>query len=838
MNTSFDKETNTKNLTTKNRNILIKRTKNIEQINIIKSQDMLQNSKQVKKYYKKKNPKKKKNYESIAYNNLRNKYNFTADNYNILCINNLLNHKHCQSVSEFKEKMIVNYITEFLKREYTMKEIKKRIPKFYSYYKHYTIFFGLPFFKNFVFDKILQKNGENKARIYFKIRYQNGESKNEENEDLGFDQSESDYEEKKEDNCNLNNNNKRTTNIFDGTIKETIDNVSLMTTINSIENKTINLKLDNEKIEIFSENKADKSNDTTLGEIINYINNKDSNNKKSKQKDTNKKNISFPKYLQHLLNQDYKRIYINENNKKKLIDLINKDTNNPKKKIKTSSIKKKFIKNTNNNIINNNTLTQRNIIEPNLRINDEKKRKNIMSNKNINSNRVYNNKVNFLSLECEEKSHLIDSNSIKSPRLGNYGFNQINLNKYNKIRKSNLMNNNNYYTNKNKIKISRTFKNIYSSNKINNNKISKFSIKKNKNILDFINSTEIQNIKDKEKKIKETKTRNYINQINKLNNYNQNTNINFTKPTTNKKVYLSNLSYQSINNEKINFHQRIKSNNLENTLSSSKCLITDRNQIYKKPSIQINRKKKLKSEINEIVHDIKSSINENYNSFNNQKLSYNNINDMKKVNNLKYNKKININNNNKKTILSKYILDVIRNGFYKYPRKINKKNIKDKDAFYTSLSLMNNQNTNRKKNYNLYININNEININENNNINNNTYSINNYTERNGTKYKNIKNIVNLRQNNNNLNKNGMINSSRNHYQSLKKKISIDNNNIITYRKYGKKIRKRNFEKNINGALTTINNNITNSIVFNNSLECNKKIKRFISLYNNLNKSK
>ena len=729
MNTSFDKETNTKNLTTKNRNILIKRSKNIEEINIIKSHDMLQNLKQVKKYYKKKNPKKKKNYESIAYNNLRNKYNFTADNYNILCINNLLNHKHCQLVSEFKEKMIVNYITEFLKREYTMKEIKKRIPKFYSYYKHYTIFFGLPFFKNFVFDKILQKNGEKKARIYFKIHYQNGESKNEENEDLGFAQSESDYEEKRED-----NNNKRTTNIFDGTIKETIDNVSLMTTINSIENKTINLKLDNEKIEIFSENKADKSNDTTLGEIINYINNKDSNKKKSKKKDTNKKNISFPKYLQHLLNQDYKRIYINENNKKKLIDLINKDTNNPKKKIKTSSIKKKFIKNTNNNIINNNTLTQRNIIEPKLRINDEKKRKNIMSNKNINSNRVYNSKVNFLSLECEEKSHLIDSNSIKSPRLGNYGFNQINLNKYNKIRKSNLMNNNNYYTNKNKIKISRTFKNIYSSNKINNNKISKFSIKKNKNILDFINSTEIQNIKDKEKKIKETKTRNYINQINKMNNYNQNTNINFTKPTNNKKVYLSNLSYQAINNEKINFHQRIKSNNLENTLSSSKCLITDRNQIYKKPSIQINRKKKLKSEINEIVHDIKSSINENYNSFNNQKLSYNNINDMKKVNNLKYNKKININNNNKKTILSKYILDVIRNDFYKYPRKINKKNIKNKDAFYTSLFLMNNQNTSRKKNYNLYININNEININENNNINNNTYSINNYTERNGTK--------------------------------------------------------------------------------------------------------
>ena len=46
-----------------------------------------------------------------------------------------------------------------------------------------------------------------------------------------------------------------------------------MTTINSNINKTINLEIDNEKIEIFRENKFDKSNDITLSKIINFIDN-------------------------------------------------------------------------------------------------------------------------------------------------------------------------------------------------------------------------------------------------------------------------------------------------------------------------------------------------------------------------------------------------------------------------------------------------------------------------------------------------------------------------------------------------------------------------------------
>ena len=44
-----------------------------------------------------------------------------------------------------------------------------------------------------------------------------------------------------------------------------------MTKINNSKNNTINLNLNNEKIEVFSENKCDKSNDTTLHELMDIV---------------------------------------------------------------------------------------------------------------------------------------------------------------------------------------------------------------------------------------------------------------------------------------------------------------------------------------------------------------------------------------------------------------------------------------------------------------------------------------------------------------------------------------------------------------------------------------
>jgi len=824
MNTSYDKKTYNKDFKTKKRNILTERTINIETRNIIKSTNIIRHLKGFKKYSRKKNPKIKNNYESIAYNYLIKKYNYTSDKYNMLCIDNLINHKCSHLVCEFDEQIIINFISEFIKREYTIKEIKERIPIIDLYYRNYSIFFGQPFFKNLVANYLIRKNGEKKARLYHKNFCLNGESKDEENKNLGFAQYNSDNDEE-----NTNSGNLKNSNIFDSSIKESIDNITLMTTINSNINKTIKLEIDNEKIEIFRENKFDKSNDTTLSKIINFIDNKNLD-KKTKNKDKMKKDILSFENINMIINQKIKKkINTNEFNKKRLFDLINKNINVTLKKINFSSIKKQFIKN--NNIINTNT--KRNIIVPKIKINDYKNKKKLMSNKNINTNRVYNKKANILSLGDEEITNIINSKLIKSSRLGTYESCNMYKNKYMKIKRVYSIKNNKNKSIK-KIKTFKTLGNLYSLNKINNKRIILTNII-DKKILDSINFTETQISKDKDKQQKKIKRRNYISLMNKINTYNKKINTkNIKKIITNKKKYSENLTHQTTDREKGIAHQRIKTNNLENLLTFSKCLNTTRDKIHKKPFLQID----------ETAHKKKNSNIKNFNSFYNHTLSNNSINCFKNFINLKNKKKIDNNISNKKSEMNKYINKIIRKRKDEYQSKINERYNKNKDIFQIALSYINNQNNNMKNNYNLNININNnEINLNQNNNINNNTYSINSLTDRNITKNNNIKNNVNLKYNRNKINK------------TIKNGFCININ-----KKKGKNIKKRNYEKSIKDALIFItNNNLTNSYILNNSLENNDKMnkttktfhvnsesnlidtmnnKRFISSNRNLNKNK
>lgn len=73
--------------------------------------------------------------------------------------------------------------------------------------------------------------------------------------------------------------------IFNDSVKEKLENVTIMTTISNGLNNTVNLNIDNEKLEVFSENKYDKSNDTT---VVDFINNyqkelENKNNKNTKK---------------------------------------------------------------------------------------------------------------------------------------------------------------------------------------------------------------------------------------------------------------------------------------------------------------------------------------------------------------------------------------------------------------------------------------------------------------------------------------------------------------------------------------------------------------------------
>ena len=570
-------------------------------------------------------------FERRVQNNLKDKYNYSNRKYELLCINHLLRNSNCRLVSIFKERMIIDYIDEFLKRIYNLKESKERIPKFYLYYKHYSIFFGQPFFTDFDLNLILQKNGEKKARIYYKNQYQNGESKDDDNEN-GFAESGSDDEDergKNEENKKKKNNNN---NIFNSDIKETIDNVTLMTTINSIENNTINLGLNNEKIEIFSENKKERSNDTTIGEIVEDINKgiekvniaKSKNNVKKKKKKSSGEN--------NIMNEDIKK------NKKKLMDIINNNNNNNiKKNIKNNSIKKKLFyirhqnvnlnMNSGGNLISNTQRYSQKKTTTSIKNDNLSKNNNFSSNNNISSNKAYK-KRRLLSYGNEDINKIINPNSHKSPKhLNNINFNYLNtittntiyrskkLNQIKKInnpfsmnKKSLNMNNNtnaisSLCTNRNinKIKICKTLKNFGDKNKIKKNdirnlinkdlktisgdkkkKLNKISYKK----FGFSNLTETQIMTEKNNNEK-IKGRNIISPLNDKyyenytlnNNYininnlpfsaNKNKNCINNGKNINNNILLNNLSYENINYDKGIYHKRTKSNLLQNNFKKN-----------------------------------------------------------------------------------------------------------------------------------------------------------------------------------------------------------------------------------------------------------------------------
>ena len=293
--------------------------------------------------------------EKYAMKLLTDKYNCTKNKYDSIILYHLINNGNCHLVCEFKEKMIEDFHEEFLKRKYEFSESSIRIPKFASYYKNYQKFFCKPTFNNFSFNKIIQTHGEKMAENYYKINYQRMKPKETNDRDFGFEESLS--ENSKFSSINSKHHAKDG-NIFGNSTKEKIDDVSVMTTISYGINGTINLNMDNEKLEIFSENKCDKSNDTTLVDLMNIY--------KQTMKDKIKKNNMFshphkksykkfihnyfyiPSINNNTLTKKQKNIFSQQKNKKTLkMSPLTKNTFSQKSiKVKNSSKKKAETKRT------------------------------------------------------------------------------------------------------------------------------------------------------------------------------------------------------------------------------------------------------------------------------------------------------------------------------------------------------------------------------------------------------------------------------------------------------------------------------------------------------------
>ena len=106
-----------------------------------------------------------------AYKNLVKKYNILPYKYNLIQIENFVSGKYCHSLASFKEKLMLGLDEEFLKKIYKIKEIKKKMPLFYEFYKSYLQFFCMPIFSDLSLNELIEKAAEKKAKAFYNENY-------------------------------------------------------------------------------------------------------------------------------------------------------------------------------------------------------------------------------------------------------------------------------------------------------------------------------------------------------------------------------------------------------------------------------------------------------------------------------------------------------------------------------------------------------------------------------------------------------------------------------------------------------------------------------------------
>ena len=390
--------------------------------------------------------------KSLSREKLLKQYNCYPNKYYFYIINNLLRNDNCHIVSLFKDILINDSNVEFFYKYYNFNEIKKSLKKSYIFYKNYFNFYCKPTFRCIPISLLMKNYFDLKAKYFLNLN-------NHDNDNL-------------ENNLSNNNIDDKTIEsltsdiIFNYNVKEFLDNITNNTNRldNSITN-TINLNMDNDKLEIYPENKKDYSNNLTFEELINYIENKNKNNTNIK---CNKKVNIIKKQLlknkNNAMNNDIKK---NKNNNELNGVSLNLNSFTIKNKIPIYPIK---------------------IILKKMQI------------KKGNKKNAINNKINYLLDNKKSENHNKNNNSLKSENgniknvlfksfnLKNYQKEQLKINKkksnFNKfVCKSEIFNdeqnkeiiNNNYQIllqKKNiKQKIIKNINNILHNNKVNNQKI-------------------------------------------------------------------------------------------------------------------------------------------------------------------------------------------------------------------------------------------------------------------------------------------------------------------------------------------------------------------------------
>ena len=457
-------------------------------------------------------------WRNLPNNILYNKYSLFKYSYTMTCINNLIFNEKCRIVSRFKEYLILDDDTEFLRIYHEKKSLINNLKTIIDFYEKYN-----KVFPNYIIlpeNIFMYKNLRKKQKM---IDEQNKIKKikegNENNISIDF---------KDKDNINEN------IIIFDDKINEKINRqnnsiLSLSLTNNIIPNILYNNN-DNSKYEYnvdknYSLKESNINNSSINFSLFNILINKNNNNNHELYSDSLKSESSLRNIIDILNNKKFKKIAIIHNKNK----IKNKNKNKKNNILNIDTYSNKVIK---NNILTNIVKTQHYIIKTpskNKLIKKEKDFKQIyqIHHKSLNNNRkifnhkkntsdfrsfgstIKNIKKNFLTKKkttkyinkfLKEKDNVIEE--ITSSLMGKYKNKQRNKNKKNEINsishsknRDNLKSSNDKYEHLYK-KISQNIKenkiikvnNYYAFKRINNY----VKINKNNNIA-----------KDKKRKIEE-----------------------------------------------------------------------------------------------------------------------------------------------------------------------------------------------------------------------------------------------------------------------------------------------------------------------------------------------
>ena len=513
-------------------------------------------------------------------------------------INILIKKRKSHYLSKYNDYLIYDYIIEFFRKKYQLKDSLDKLSKLAKYYKSYLSFFCRPFCTNFYYNRLLDNYFDNKAENFYKET---------------FGKTSKDFKKKK---SMINN-----IIIFDEKAKKTIENPT-QSTLNL---NTLNSELNTQRLleEDFLTSKTLKEG---ISDIINTMDKK----KVKKQNKTIEKIDSTQRTNSRLgLFTIYKKNKVNSERKKFFIGIRDNSPPNNEEKSSLNQFKKlKPYKNNQNistqkNSFNSNPLSymKNHSLKNSLKISYNKNNINI-SNIILESKKkgiVYTKKNTVKSFSSIDKKQITTNSNILSIYINNC----LNLYKNKSVTKNNSINsykNNSFKqsTDKNsnimstRIKEDKKFQPL-SINYISNvPKKSNISLKK-KNAFTYSLENSAKNIKSYQR---------YDNNYNtdkKKKNLNLNVNLNHINIDVNNGNITSNNSFQIRNKSVTNFFK--KSRNKSKSSEKGNLFNNELDKLIEKikSNIHINKKLKFNSpnRLNSLLNPTKKLKKQNQNNNNN-----------------------------------------------------------------------------------------------------------------------------------------------------------------------------------------------------------------------------